>query len=409
MVKIRTKYIILIWILLLILFTFYCIFRIKYISNKIQEKYANLPKPTPTKSNIIDWINNINKTSKLTDSAGCEYVYDDNIGVAILGYSDCKSANDDYINKGFDVNNKFGQSKSLADICPVSTKSPLYSQCLKNLVFKFTNGANIIDNVNSNLTNLLNERISDRNKIVNSISRDMNPFIYSKNQNDFNGFMNDNNSIAKTPDDVYNLVGNYYNNRFNSEYNVGYANTVEGFDNSESRSVDPNIVDLFFGYYKPLAGQFLVINTININIAYDISDINDEYDETLYSSQSSQSLQSSYSPQSTQSTQPNQMKQNNIILAITDTDGFNLTANIDSITKFKNLPNAVILKISSINIVNNPSNKQILQQLLSILGVTELTYLILTYEEYTSTENVLHKTYKLVNENLDTIILLNKL
>ena len=71
--------------------------------------------------------------------------------------------------------------------------------------------------------------------------------------------------------------------------------------------------------------------------------------------------------------------------------------------------NCIILKLSNINIINNPSNSQTIQQLLSILGVNELTYLIMSYEEYTSSENVLHKTYKIVNENLDTIILLNKL
>ena len=384
--KIKTKYIILFWVLILILFTFYCIFRIKYISDKTQEKYINIPFPIPsaTNANVIDWINNIESTSTITEiSNECKYVYDDNIGVGVLGYSNCQTAFNDYVVKGFDVNNNYGQSKTLADICPVSTKSPLYAQCLKQLIYKFTNSANIINNVNSDMTNLLNTRLYDRNTIVNSISTDMKPFMSTADQTNFIKFMNDNNSVAQTPDDVFNMVGNYYGNRYNSGYNVGYGKTVEGFSNSNSENTtSQSILELFFGYYTPLAGQFLVLDNINMILGYDIT--NNE-----------------------QST----LQQNNTILTITNTDGFHLIANVDSIDNFNNVLNTVILKISNINIINNstnPSNAETLQQLLSILGVNELTYLIITYEEYTSSENILHKTYKLVNENLDTIMLLNK-
>jgi hypothetical protein len=385
MVKIRTKYIILFWILLLILFTFYCIFRIKYISDKTQEKYANLPFPKSSSGDVIDWANNINKTGIITDIQGCEYVYDDNIGVGVLGYSDCQSAYTDYVNKGFDVDETYGQSKSLSDMCPVSTKSPLYASCLKQLAYKFTNNANIIDNVNSEITNLLNTRLSERNAIINSVSSDMNSFIYSENQNDFNSSMNSYNAVAKNPDDVFNLVGNYYDNRFKTDYGIGYSKSIEGFADSptttnqntvEKKIIEQSTVDLFFGYYTPLSGQFIILDNINIILGYDVTE--------------------------------NAQQQNNIILTITNTDGFQLNAKVDSINKFKNTINSIILRISDINVINNPSNSQTLQQLLSILGVNQLTYLIITYEEYTSTENVLHKTYKLVNDNLDTIILLNK-
>jgi hypothetical protein len=397
MVKIKTKYIVLFWILLLILFTFYCIFRIKYISDKIQEKYANtpLPKPSSTSGSVIDWVDNIDKTAIITDIKGCEYVYDDNIGVGILGYSDCKTAYNDYVEKSFDVNNKFGQSKSLAEICPVSTKSPLYAQCLTQLAFKFTNGANIIDNVNSEMANLLNTRLSERNAVVNSVNNDMNSFMTSSSQNDFSNFMKTNDAVAKTPDDVFNLVGNYYGNRFDSGYNIGYKKSVEGFSN-RSKPVEQSIVDLFFGYYKPLSGQFLVLDNINISLSYDTT--NSEQVQTQPETQSENSSQSA-----------NQAQQNNIILTVTNSDGFQMIANVDSINKFKDTLNSIIIKLSDINITNNPTNSQTLQQLLSILGVTELTYLIMTYEEYTSTENILHKTYKLVNENLDTILLFNKI
>jgi hypothetical protein len=391
MVKNKTKYIILFWILFLILFTFYCIFRIKYISEKIQEKYADapLPKPSSNSGSVIDWVNNIQKTDVITDIKGCEYVYDDNIEVGNLGYTDCKTAYNDYVSKGFNVNDKFGQSKSLADMCPVSTKSPLYAQCLNQLAFKFTNNANIIDNVNSEMSNLLNTRLNVRNAVVNNVNNDMNSFMTSSSQNDFSNFMKTNDAVAKTPDDVFNLVGNYYGNRFSSGYNVGYKKSVEGFSN-RTKTVEQSIVDLFFGNYKPLSGQFLVLDNVNISLVYDTT--------------SSEQLETENSSQSA-----NQNQHNNIILTVTNSDGFQMIANVDSINKFKDTLNSVIIKLSDINITNNPTNSQTLQQFLSILGVTELTYLIMTYEEYTSTENILHKTYKLVNENLDTIILLNKI
>ena len=37
---------------------------------------------------------------------------------------------------------------SLADICPVSSKSAKYSECLKSLLNKFTNNATILENIN---------------------------------------------------------------------------------------------------------------------------------------------------------------------------------------------------------------------------------------------------------------------
>ena len=378
MVKLKTKYIILFWIIILILFTYYCLFRLKYISGKIekkiQEQYDNTPLSTLKGSNAIDWINNIEKKGKITDITGCEYVYDDNIAVGNLGYSDCQTAYNDYVNKNFDVNNKFGQSKSLADICPVSTKSPIYRSCLNQLLFKFTNTSNIVNNITNDMTNLLNTRLADRNTILTDINKSIKPFTSSKDQTNFNGFMKDTNSVANTPDDVFNLVGNYYGNRYSSGYNVGIPKTVEGFANK----VNQDIEMLFFGYYKPLPGQFLVLDNINVTLNYD-------------------------------TTQSEEQNNNDIILTVTNTDGFQLNANVSSINKFKEMINCIILKLSNINIINNPSNSQTIQQLLSILGVNELTYLIMSYEEYTSSENVLHKTYKIVNENLDTIILLNKL
>jgi len=383
MITIKSKYIILFWILLLILFTFYCIFRLKYISKNIQEKYFNIVSPTSSNSNVFDWISNIEKQDKITDvSDDCKNVFDDNIRVGDLGYSDCQTAYNDYVNKGYDVNDKFGQSQSLADICPVSSKSLLYSSCLDQLLFKFTNSSNIIDTATSNLTNSLNDRLDTRSKIVNDVDTVMKPFINSKDQTDFTNFMKTNNSIAQYPDDVFKLVGNYYENRFKSSYNIGYKESFEGFT-SNTTIITPNIESVFFGYYTPLSGQFLALDDITISLNYD-------------NEQNSDSLQL-------------QKNTKQIMLTIKNTKGTQISSNVDTINNFKGLPNAVILKLSSIIVTNDPNNSQTIQQLLSILGLNELSYLILIYEEYTSTENMVHITYKLANENLDTILLLNKL
>ena len=123
-----TKYLILFWIIALILFTFYCILRLYYI----KERYANTS--VSTTPNAISYINNIKNKTNITDMFGCENVYDDNIGVKAIGYTNCQNAVADYLVKKYDYTNKYGQEQSLADICPVSTQSDKYSSCLKLLL-----------------------------------------------------------------------------------------------------------------------------------------------------------------------------------------------------------------------------------------------------------------------------------
>ena len=73
------------------------------------------------------------------------------------------------------------------------------------------------------------------------------------------------------------------------------------------------------------------------------------------------------------------------------------------------MPNAIKMIIGSKNIVNQTTGSQNAQQLLDILGLTSPTQIIMVYDEYVSTENIKHKTYKIVNDNLDTIMILNKI
>ena len=54
---------------------------------------------------------------------GCDNVYDDNIKVQELGYIDCQMPIVDYLIKYLNINNKYESENTLAEICPVSSKS----------------------------------------------------------------------------------------------------------------------------------------------------------------------------------------------------------------------------------------------------------------------------------------------
>ena len=233
--NISNEYIILIWIIGLILFTFYCVFRLKYISDKINndkhinnnlnnnnnnkkdnnlnEKYENIPYLTKP-SNIISYINNIQSEDKITDVPGCENVYDDNYKVKGLGYKNCNSAYSDYLKNNYDATIKYDGINSLENVCPVSSKSAKYSECLKTLLNKFTNNAAILENINNDMTDSINKRLENRNSSLYNKKLALNSFINSKEQTDFNNTMLMNNQIPKYDDDKLRLVDNYYQDRY---------------------------------------------------------------------------------------------------------------------------------------------------------------------------------------------------
>ena len=282
------KYIILFWIIALILFTFYCIFRIKY---KL-ERYRNIPLPIPTlninntvatqqpASNIISYINNIQYQDKITDVPGCENMYDDNFKVQSLGYNNCNNAYVDYLNKSFDMDNKYGQDKSLSDICPVTCKNAKYTSCIQTLINKFTDNSDILDNISSDMTNSINNRLVARSNSLYNIQSSLNSFLYSKDQNDFNNSMLVNNQIAKYPYQKIALVDDYYQDRyklegFTNNVNNKVNNKVEGFTNI----IDPYIEKLYFGTFTTVNGQLLAFNNLNFSLNYDTtSDKNDTND-----------------------------------------------------------------------------------------------------------------------------------
>lgn len=410
MVTLKTKYIILIWIIILILFTFYCIIRMGYL----REKYDNvLLKTITTQPNIISYINNIQAQKDITDMPGCSNVYDDNFAVQALGYNTCQNAYADYLAKNLDVKSKYGQTKSLEDICPVSTKTEKYSQCLQSLMTTFTDNANILDTITSDMNTYINKRVSDRNAYISGIETAINPLIYNKDQVDFNNNMQINGQIPKYQSDKLLLVNQYYANRYRGGFE-GFNNNILSpyFSGSSSGSssglssgtsvpsnlspliLDPLLMKNFFGIYKTVKGQFTSLNNTTITLGYDTS--------------------SSLTPTITVNNLT--VVSNPAILLTIDNISLQITYTVNYLENYKALPNVIKLNLIDKNVVVDTNQFQsqqdqsiIVQQLLSILGINVPSRLIMTYEDITSPENITHRQYKIVNDNLDTILVLNKI
>lgn len=388
------KHIILFWILGLILFTFYCIFRIKHI----REKYDDISISTKPQT-IIAHINNIQENNKLTDMPGCGNVYDDNIKVQELGYIDCQNAYSDYLIKDLNINDKYESENTLAEICPVSSKSKHYSECLKSLLNTNTLTSTIIDNINLDMVDSINNRINERSNILHNIETSLNPFIYGKVQTDFRNNMIINDQISENPDDALRLVDNYYHDRY-SESRENFTSSRVNKNNNKTKtketftnSVDPQIEKLFFGSYKPIPGQFLALNDIVISLEYDTS----HYTHTIVDNKSLKEA-----PETLPESKP-------VMLSIRN-DALFIVYTIRKIDNYKLRDSAVEFILKDKNIINQKYEDNIIDPLLTMLGLpTTQTKLIMIFEEFTSTEGIKHSHYKIVNENLDTLLVLEKL
>ena len=391
MITLKTKHIILIWIIILILFTFYCIIRMGYL----REKYDNVLLKT-TQPNIISYINNIQAQNDITDMPGCTDVYDDNFAVQALGYNTCQNAYADYLAKNLDVKSKYGQTKSLADICPVSAKTEKYSQCLQALMSTFTDNANILDTITSDMNTSINKRISDRNTDISGIENAFSPLLYSKEQVEFNNNMQTNGQIPKYHDDKLGFVNKYYSDRYRGGFE-GFSNSLSSETSVPSNLspliVDPLLVKNFFGTYQIVKGQFISLNNATITLGYDTSN--------------------SLTPAITVNNITNVLPPK-ILLTINDNVSLQITYTVNYLENYKALPNAVKLNLIDKNVINTNQNQFqsqqdksiIVQQLLSLLGINIPARLIMTYEEVTSPENKKYRHYKIVNDNLDTILVL---
>ena len=390
--SIDNKHIILVWIIGLILFTFYCIFRISYI----REKYDDITITTKPNT-IIDYINTIQNQNELTDMPGCSNIVDDNIKVQELGYSDCENAYSDYLNKNLDINDTYESDKSLAEICPVSSKSERYSDCLKSLLNKNTNTATIIDNINIDMVDSINNRINARNTILYNIESSLNPFIYSKEQNDFRNNMIINDQIAENPEDALRLVDNYYNDRYSeSRENFTSSGNYKNKD-TFTNSVDPQIEKLFFGNYTPVPGQFLAFDDLSVSLEYDTT----QYTNTINTINKNKT-QLENEPENLEESKP-------IMLSIKNNDLF-IVYNVIKIDNYKLRDSAVEFILKDKKIIRQSNDDTIITPLLTMLGLpSSQTKLIIVVDSFTSTEGIKHLHYKIVNENLDTLLVLQKI
>lgn len=398
----QTKYLILIWIVILVIFTFYCIYRLSRMPNSTStNRFDNINQPPPqippnaTTLNLVDYITTEQSKDKIIDIPGCQNVYDDNIAVRSIGYNNCSSAYADYYNRNLDINSKYGNVKTLAEICTVSTKSDAYMNCMQQLLNKFNVNANILDKINTDMTSVLNKRLSERSDILNNVEIAMNPYLFGKYQVSFRNNMKIGEPINPTPDQVLENVNNYYESKYGFSKSV-FSNVppsplsspqsmpMEHFiSDLEIYNIDPYIENVFFGAYTPIKGQFMAFNNLTIMLNYDLSDENTDI--------------------STKTTK-------RVLLTIIDNNTnaqiIYRVINIDFYLQYKN-----VIKIDLFDQTINssqPSDTQSLQQLLKTLGITVPNRLIMSVDEFTSTENITRKTYKLMNSSNDTIMIMEK-
>lgn len=410
MVEIKTKYIILIWIIILILFTFYCIFRLGYLREKYDDNLLQNIKAT--NPNIISYINSIQSKDKIIDIVGCEKMYDDNIAVRELGYNNCQNAYADYLEKNLNVDAKYGHVKSLAEICPVSSKTAEYSKCLKSLMTKFSDNSNILDTINADMNESINKRIEDRNSAISGIQTALTPFIFSKEQIDFNNNMEINGQVPQYKEDILDLVNSYYQNRYKGGYEGFNDNSNSLLNNVSTLIIDPEIEKAFFGKYQPVKGQFISLNNLTITLDYDKTNSN------LYNATTS----TTNTTTTTITKHESVVKIGNIteelpvdILLTIDNGNLKISYKVKYLENYKALANVIKMNLSEKTIVDDKNEMQlqeqsaIIQNLLSILGINVPSRIIMTYDEFISAENIKHRTYKIVNDNLDTILVLNKL
>jgi len=417
------KYLILIWIIVLVIFTFYCIYRLSGFTYPIYSqttksslpinKFENINQPIlrdsvsntltkPTSQNFIEYVNNIKKQDKITDIPECVNVYDDNIAVRSLGYNNCSSANADYFARNLDINQKYGNANSLAQLCPITTKSDTYMYCMKQLLNKFNTNANIVESINTDMTNLLNKRLNDRTEVLNNVEISLNPYLFSQNQVDFNNNMTLGEPINPTPDQVLENVNNYYQTKYGGSKSV-FNNIPQTLQtpqtikikspehfasNLEIYNIDPYIETYFFGSYTPLKGQYLAFNNLTITLNYVL--------DTQASNQASNQLQ-------------NQSVKKVFLTIIDNNTNAQIVYRVNNIDFYLQYKNVIKIDLFDQTINSTqPTDTQTLQQLLNILGITVPNRLIMTIDEFTSSEKITRKTYKLLNVDMNTIMVLEK-
>ncbi len=433
---IKTKYLILFWIVALIIFTFICIYRLKLFSptpeqyKQIYMLYNNNTKSlmnnmnnlnnfsnVEPSDNVISYIDDIVKNDKIINMPSCEDVYDDNLAVRSLGYNNCKSANADYFSRNLDSKKKYGYNKSLSDLCPVSTKSDEYINCMSQLLNKFNTNAKITQNINTDMTELLNNRIQARSNILDDIEISLNPYIYDKNQLEFvnNRTLGEPNN--PTTDQITDLASNYFQSKYENSINLftnitnnnietaASNNSIETFEKTqEIYNIDPYIETHFFGIFTPIKGQYLAFNNLTITLTYKI------VKDTIKPMQRDASSSNNTENKTYNNMETKTQEFYKVFLTFIDNNtGAQMIyriINIDFYLQYKNIIKLELFDYTIVNIKLNDTLK--LQQILTLLGIKSNSRLLISISEFTSSENKIHTTYKLLNSDINTIMSLEK-
>lgn len=429
-INIPTKYIILFWIIALILFTFYCIFRLWYLGAPARgmDKFDNSGSVGTTNPNAIQYADNLLAKDQITDVPACANTFDDNYGVRALGYRSCNDAYADYIVKGLDTSKNYGATKSVDDYCPVTTKSPEYMQCMATLLEKYNSNANMLQGATNDMSALVNKRLQDRSNILNDIQLDVASYTNSKQIQDFEldaGLLG---TANQTSNDKLYKASQYFNDKYGSSVSVfantnvlansvfanvpshpnnstsnstrnnniknGFTGIIEGFT-SVSITVEPYIVSNFFGNYSPIKGQYLAFD--NLQVSLNFMDNNMTTTTTVPNATEESSKQG-----------PSNSGAVSLVITDVNTNG-QIIYDIGNVDYYENAKNVIELNISgqTVNVVN-AGDDQPLRQLLVLLGISAPTKLVIMLEKIVSDAGVERWTYKLMNLNMDTVMVMKK-
>jgi hypothetical protein len=298
---------------------------------------------------------------------------------------------------------------------------------MKQLLNKFNTNANIVDNINKDMSNIINNRIQNRNNIIAGIETDLNPFLNSQNQRDFYNANLLGQDLYPSPDDSLRYIDNYYMDKYGIRKNIFDNVTTEHFTTTTTQStpqnktqlnqptqslansdfdlkntLDPYIESNFLGVYKPIKGQYLAFDNLTLILNY-----------KLKPNSSSNSSSTSSNELNNPGNNTTNNSKRNIMLSIVDNNSDTQTQinyNVLDIDYYKAYKNIIKLEIDEVKIdeVAN-TDSQSLKQLLIILGIELPTRLFITIDKFTSDEGKTRYTYKLLNINMDTIMIMDKI
>jgi hypothetical protein len=216
--------------------------------------------PAKTNYNIIDYVDSIENDYNFSDIGQCGEIMDDNIEVKNLGYKNCKDAYSDYFLRNIDFEKKYTYSKSLQDICPITTKSPKYLNCLKDLYGKFNQTNNLINSINTDVSNIVNERLQKRYASLNNI--DENILNNMSDKIPINTISHEE-IIADTPENMLFNAKLYYSsiNSGIDSLNTTIPNITNYLETFQSQTTNTNTAQNdFLGKFKLLNGQFTLFD-----------------------------------------------------------------------------------------------------------------------------------------------------